>query len=76
MNAAKPPEVRPLSLVEIIDFKWLMAGEGHYVHVQRLQSEPDYARLCLLQGSVSRIGALRETARRLAVCLGVTLPAA
>ena len=32
-----------LKLVDIIDFKWLMIGEGHHVHVERLQRDPAYA---------------------------------
>ena len=76
MTAISSAPTRALDLVEIVDFKWLMAGEGHYVHAQRLQSEPGYARLCLLRAADSRIGALRETAGRLAAGLGVKLPAA
>jgi hypothetical protein len=76
MNAATSTEQRALSLVEIIDFKWLMAGDGHHVHVEHLQNDREYACRCLTVAAASRIGALRDTARRLARTLGLTLPAA
>ena len=76
MNATTATEHRCLSLVEIIDFKWLMAGDGHHVHVEHLQADPAYAGECLALASRSRIAALRETAARLALALGITLPAA
>lgn len=69
------PQNRALSLVEIIDFKWLMAGDGHRVHVERLQGDPAYACDCLRQGATSKIPALRECARHLAALLNVALPA-
>ena len=74
MNAVSAPEHCPLSLVEIIDFKWLMAGDGHRVHVERLQTEPGYAAQCLALAAGSRIAALRETAARLATALGLPPP--
>lgn len=76
MNAATATERRALSLVEIVDFKWLMAGAGHRVHVEHLQTDRDYACACLVLAAGSRIGTLRDTARRLAETLGVVLPAA
>ena len=66
---------RALSLVEIIDFKWLMAGDGHRVHVERLQGDPTYACACLQQGATSKIPALRECACRLAGVLKIALAA-
>lgn len=74
MNAVTATEHRALSLVEIIDFKWLMAGDGHHVHVEHLQGDPEYARRCLALAAGSRIAALRDTARRLAATLGLVLP--
>lgn len=62
-----------LSLLEIVEFKWLMAGDGHRVHVERLQAEPGYAQQCLCSANGSRIPALREAANRLAERLGVAL---
>ncbi|MBP6898576.1 MAG: hypothetical protein KBC73_00740 [Burkholderiaceae bacterium] len=74
MNALSQPEQRQLSLVEIVDFKWLMAGAGHGVHVERLQTDPVYAQQCLCQAVGSRVPALRAAARHIARCLGVVLP--
>jgi hypothetical protein len=74
MNAVTATEQRALSLVEIVDFKWLMAGDGHHVHVERLQADPAYAAQCLALAAGSRIAALRATAHRLAGTLGVVLP--
>jgi len=74
MNAVTSPELRAVSLVEVIDFKWLMAGDGHRVHVEHLQADRDYACACLVLASGSRVKALRDTAARLAVALGVVLP--
>ena len=74
MNAVTSPELRAVSLIEIIDFKWLMAGDGHRVHVEHLQTDRDYACACLALASGSRVKALRDTAARLAVALGVVLP--
>jgi hypothetical protein len=58
------------ALVDIIDFKWLMAAEGHRVHVERLQADAGYARQCLAQAATSRTDALRDVARRLLAAIG------
>ena len=73
--ASLAPPARALSLVEIIDFKWLMAGDGHRVHVERLQCDPAYACACLQQGATSKVPALRQCASRLAGVLHIALPA-
>jgi len=52
-----------------------MAGDGHHVHVEHLQTDPAYAGECLALAAHSRIAALRDTAARLAQALGITLPA-
>lgn len=59
------------ALVEIIEFKWLLAGEGVHVHVERLQSDPEYARQSLDRAAASPNAALRETAVRLRRRLGL-----
>jgi hypothetical protein len=58
-------EQQAVELVDIINFKWLMAHEGHYVHVQRLQSDHDYAQACIAQAMATSVQALREAALRL-----------
>lgn len=61
----------PLDLLLIVDFKWLMAHEGHRVHVERLQQEPDYASRCLSLALQSKGSTLQAAARRLALVLGL-----
>lgn len=73
MHATNPSEIRELSLIEIIDFKWLMGGLGHGVHVERLQKDRDYARQCLLCGAKADAPALRSSARRIARAMGICL---
>lgn len=41
-----PPGPSP-SVTELVDFKWLMVGFGHRVDLQRLATEPGYARACI-----------------------------
>lgn len=65
MNALPPAERQAVELVDIIEFKWLMAGAGLRVHVERLQADPEYARQCLAQAAVSPEPALRESAEKL-----------
>ena len=65
MNTTSTSEQQALQLVDIIDFKWLMAGEGHPVHVERLQSDTAYAARCLALAAASPNEALRTAALRL-----------
>ena len=52
-------------LIDLVDFKWLMAGEGHVVHLERLQSDHGYALQCLQRGLATRCEPLRFSAERL-----------
>jgi hypothetical protein len=54
-----------LPLVKIIELKWLLAGEGVFVHVERLQRDQDYARQTLDQAATSASPALRAAALQL-----------
>ena len=54
-----------VSLLELIDFKWLMAAQGRRVHVERLQADPRYAQDCLLSALQSRCETLRGCAAKL-----------
>ena len=76
VSATGAPDPTGPDLLEIIDFKWLMAGDGHRVHVERLQADRVYAGTCLAVGAASPIPALRVCARRLAGLLHITLPPA
>ncbi len=53
-----------MALVEIVELKWLLAGEGVRLHVERLQSDADYARLILDRASASKNSILRTAAAR------------
>ena len=58
-------------LIEFVDFKWLMAGEGHRIDLGRLQAEAAYACGCLALASGSTSATLRRAAARLAQSLGL-----
>lgn len=70
MNVSAPSERQALELVDIIDFKWLMAKDGLHVHVERLQNDPAYARACLDKAAASPREAVQAVARRLREKLG------
>lgn len=63
-----------VALIEIIELKWLMAGEGLRVHVERLQSDAAYAHDTLALAEISANGALRRLAGRLRARLHQTPP--
>jgi predicted DNA-binding protein (UPF0251 family) len=65
MNASSQTEHEALRLVDIVELKWLLAGEGLHVHVERLQSDPDYARQCLQAAERSENATLRQVAAKL-----------
>lgn len=54
-----------MDLIEIIDLKWMLAGEGIRIHVERVQNDPVYAAACLGQAARSTNPALRRLAVRL-----------
>ena len=65
MTAPTQSETRMPPLVAIIELKWLLAGEGVYLHVERLMSEPDYARRALERAEASDSPTLRAVAARM-----------
>ena len=67
MKSAASTEPQPscVDLVEIIELKWLMAGEGLRVHVERLQADPAYAGDTFALAQTSSNAALRRLACRL-----------
>ena len=71
MNATAHSEHQALELVDIIDFKWLMAKDGLHVHVERLQTDPAYALECLAKAATSPREAVQAAARRLRQRLGL-----
>jgi hypothetical protein len=71
MNATTEHDRHALALAEIIEFKWLLAGEGVRVHVERLQADPDYAHACLARAEASPRETVRRAAGRLRQRLGL-----
>ena len=71
MNAIVNPVTQMPPLVEIIELKWLLAGEGVRVHVERLQNDSDYARECLARADASSRETVRKLAQRLRQRLGL-----
>ena len=67
-GAGTPPE-----LLDLVDFKWLMAGEGHRIDLDRLRVDGPYIRGCLALAAGSRSSTLRQAAQRLS---GHLLPTA
>ncbi len=59
------PESPPAQLVDFVDFKWLMASEGHRVDAPRLQCDAVYAQHCLALALASPSIMLRRLALRL-----------
>jgi hypothetical protein len=76
MNSVTPVEHRAVELVEIIDFKWLMARDGHHIHVERLQHDPDYAAEVFAYAAASPIAVVRQAAARLVHRLRASPPEA
>jgi hypothetical protein len=68
--------VPALNLVDLVDFKWLMAGEGHHIDVGRLQNDVPYARGCLALAGGSTSAVMRRVASQLGRALRLGLPGA
>lgn len=71
MNSATPLPTATTCLVEIVQLKWLLTGHGVHLHVERLQSDPEYARHTLDRADAVPNAALRHAALRLRHCLGL-----
>lgn len=64
-STAAASEGGVLPLVQIIELKWLLAGEGIHIHVGRLQQDATYARMALEQAASSANPIVRAMALRL-----------
>lgn len=60
----------PLPLVDIIELKWLLAGVGIHIHVERLQNDNSYALLALKEAEGCSSPAARTAAAKLRLRLG------
>lgn len=65
MNATCPAEALPTPLVEVVELKWLMAGEGVRIHVEHMLDDEAYASSVLERALRSASPALRAAAERL-----------
>jgi len=62
-------EVELLPLVAVIELKWLAAGIGQHLHVERMQHDAAYARAVLVAAESGSSAPLRRAAARLKVML-------
>ena len=67
--ALSPPPAAAPGLLDLVDFKWLMAGLGHCIDLDRLQDDRAYLRDCLALAAGSDTSTLRQAAQRLATGL-------
>ncbi len=72
MNTGTLTKTESLELVDIVHLKWMLAGEGVHVHVERLQTDPDYAAACLGAAERSANGTVRQAAATLRARLAKT----
>lgn len=71
MNAPTHAPPESTCLVEIIELKWLLSAYGVALHVERLQSDDEYARKLLSRVAALPSATLRAAAERLVGCLGL-----
>ena len=71
MNAVTQADSTTSFLVEIIELKWLLAGHGVRLHVERLQNDVEYARRTLDDAAAAPNAVLRGAAARLRCCMGL-----
>lgn len=62
------PGIEP-PLLDLVSFKWLMAGEGWWVNLSRLRQDPAYARTCAEAGLDSAQALLRQRSAELLAAL-------
>jgi hypothetical protein len=55
-----PPSDEDDCVLELVDFKWLMAGRGWHIDVSRLHRDSAYAVQCIERGLQSDLPLLRE----------------
>ena len=70
MNTGTLSDTDAPELVDIVHLKWMLAGEGLHVHVERLQKDPAYASDCLNAAERSTNATVRKAASSLRARLG------
>lgn len=68
--AVRQPVCDGAELIELVDFKWLMVGEGHRVDLDRFSNDRAYAGGYLALARRSASATLRATAARLTARFG------
>jgi hypothetical protein len=71
LNATFADSFKTPCLVQIIRLKWLLAGHGVRLHVEQIQTDPEYARRTLDHADGVANPALRDAAAQLRKCLCV-----
>ena len=69
MNALLSRSEPDTELLDLVSFKWLMAGIGWRVDLPRLQKDADYARACAQRGLDSGQALLGERSAELLAAL-------
>lgn len=69
-QAMPMPDERQV-LLEEVDFKWLMAGQGWWIDTARLHSDPSYATHLLDLVEITQSVALKDCAALLRVQVGI-----
>ncbi|AKJ28075.1 hypothetical protein [Caldimonas brevitalea] len=59
---------RQVEFLRLVDFKWMMAGQGWWVDLTRLQRDPGYAGHCIASALTSDCHPLRSCATDLQAC--------
>jgi hypothetical protein len=59
-----------IDLLNLVSFKWLMAGRGWSVNLSRLQQDPGYVRSCAQRGLDSGHDLLHARSAELLAALG------
>jgi len=67
MNARFPDD--DTALLNLVSFKWLMAGQGWWVNLSRMQQDPCYLRACAQCGLDSGHALLQERSAGLLAAL-------
>ena len=71
MNAITHGDTAAPFLVDIIELKWLLAGQGVRVHVEKLQADREYARHLLDNAAATPNAAMRDAVCRVRRGLGL-----
>jgi hypothetical protein len=68
VSPAREVKPGPIELLKLVDFKWMMAGQGWWVDLTRIQRDSAYAVDCLKSALSSNCYPLRDCATDLQAC--------